>query len=84
MIEEPQNIKIEGNPYVEGHKSQTFKVTLRAVKSGKIAEIIPFRIFDGLCIDIKVFATCRSASIRAKKLCTLNSSRDGKNDIKLY
>ena len=74
-VEPTSNLAIEGNTKIQAHRSQTLKVILRAVKSGKIAETISFKIFEGLSIDIKIFATCRSSSIRSKKLGTLNSTR---------
>ena len=36
-IEEPQQIKVEGQTVIPGHRNVSFKVTLRAVKVGKIA-----------------------------------------------
>jgi hypothetical protein len=69
---------------VLGHRSQVFKIYLRAVKAGKILETVNFKIFEGLNVEVKVFANARSSSIRAKKIGNLNSSRDLRSEFRPY
>lgn len=83
-MESPQCIKVEDFSLINGHHAQPIKVSLRAVKAGKISESIKFKIFDALVLEVKVFAACRSSSIRSKKLGNLNSTRDFKNEGKFY
>lgn len=46
------------------------------VKSGQYAETVKINIFDGLFLEVKVFAQCRASSIRAKKFGNMNSARE--------
>ena len=69
-------LKVEMSTMIKAHSSLTVKITLRMVKSGQYAEIIKINIFDGLFLEVKVFAQCRASSIRAKKLVNMNSARE--------
>jgi hypothetical protein len=73
--ENSELIKIEASPVLKPRSSQIARVTLRAVKAGNINEVAKIKLFEGLFLEIKIFAACRSSSIRAKKLTNLNSSR---------
>ena len=60
---------------MRGRHSEVFNVHLHTVRIGKIAKVIVLKLFEGLAIEVKVFATCRSSSIRAKKINNLHSNR---------
>lgn len=72
----PEGIRVEMSSIVKAHSNQAVKITLRMVKSGPYAEILKINIFDGLFLEVKVFAQCRASSIRAKKLVNMNSARE--------
>ena len=74
--ENMDGVRVEMSSIVKAHSSQTVKITLRMVKSGQYAETIKINIFDGLFLEVKVFAQCRASSIRAKKLVNMNSARE--------
>ena len=83
LIEHPHIIRVEGQMTIKGHHSEKYKVYLRSVRAGKISDMILFKLFEGLVLEVKVFATCRSASIRAKKYNS-SSSRELKGKNELY
>lgn len=77
-------VKVEAKPILKPRSTQKVQFTLRAIKAGNIIETVRINVFQGLWIQVKIFASCRSSSIRAKRLTNLNSSRDLRKDVPLY